>query len=323
MTPIEKFGENGIYAVLDLHAAGQNTLSHNNEYGNILWNDEELQNRIVALWGVLAKRYKDNPYIAGYDIINEPQAPTKKALHSFYQKVIDKIREKDKKHILFIEWNLYKTKKILFGGKYTDPNIALSVHFYKPHIFTNQGLKDFPVGQKYPGTYNGVYWDKNQIDKYFDKILASDKVKGRPLFVGEFSANIVDGGKDALQWIEDTIDVLNGKEIHYTFFIYRFSFTPSFGYYQPDEQLDRQIRALSKQLMSGQIHLEDMTDVQKELFSYKRLQITTRPQANTERRVRKMIRNIKNKIIMKKYQYQGAAPDPPRSGAISEVRWVS
>ena len=118
---IAKFGENGIYVILDLHAAGQNALPHNNEYGNILWDDEGLQNRVAALWGVIAGRYKDKPYVAGYDIINEPKAPAKKALHGFYQKVIDKIREKDKKHILFIEWNLSKPKDILFGGEYTVP----------------------------------------------------------------------------------------------------------------------------------------------------------------------------------------------------------
>ncbi|MEA1924863.1 MAG: cellulase family glycosylhydrolase [Candidatus Altiarchaeota archaeon] len=263
---IAKFRENGIYVILDLHAAGQNRLTHNNEYGDILWEDDELQNRVAALWGVLAERYKNNPYVAGYDLINEPQAPTKETLHNFYQKVIDEIREKDKKHILFIEWNLYKTEDILFGGEYDDPNIVLSVHFYRPSEFTNQGLHDLPVGQKYPGTYHGVYWDKDRIDNYFTEILDNEIVKGKPLFVGEFSTNIVDGGEDALQWTEDTFDVLNSKDIHYTFFLYKFAFTPSFAYYQPGEQLGNQIKVLINQLVSGQLCFEDLSDEQKELF---------------------------------------------------------
>jgi len=267
---IAKFGENGIYVILDLHAAGQNTLRHNNEYGNILWDDNKLQDRVAALWGILAERYRDNPYIAGYDIINEPQAPTKRILHSFYQKVIDKIREKDKRHILFIEWNLYKTKDILFGGKYDDSNIVLSVHFYRPSKFAQQGLHGLFTGQKYPGVYNGRYWDKSEIDKCFSQILGINEVKGKPLFVGEFSANVVDGGKDTLQWIEDVIDVLNNKEIHYTFFLYKFAFTPSFAYYQPDEQLGKQLKILVNQLVSGKLSLEDITDEQKELFLTKK-----------------------------------------------------
>jgi len=262
---IKKFGENDIYVILDLHAAGQNTLNHNDEYGNILWdNTDDIWNRTVALWGIISERYKNNNYIVGYDLINEPEAPNKRILHTFYQDVINKIREKDKKHILFIELNLYKKEKILIGGKYDDNNLAVSMHFYKPNEFTTQGMKK-SSGKKYPNTYKGVYWDKNEINKYFDKFLNFEELKGKPMFIGEFGANVGDGGKDSLNWIDDVTTILNKKGLHYTFFSYKLSFTPSLGYYYADKQLEFKITELVNNLLRG-LDFKDVTENKKRYF---------------------------------------------------------
>ncbi len=247
---VEKWGKNGIYVILVLGEAGQNVLVHNKAYGNILWGNKKFQARVVSLWGVLAKRYKDNPYIAGYDIINEPTAPNKKALHSFYEKVIRKIREDDKKHILFIERNALprRFKNVSFGGKYEDDNIALSVHFYKPHRFTHQGIGRRQTGQKYPGRYDKVYWDKNQIGKYFDEILTSAEVRGKPLYIGEFSASFWYGKQQALNWAADVVDVLNRRGLHYTFFQYKTAIPKTFGLYSPTPETGKRLIKLKRKM---------------------------------------------------------------------------
>ncbi len=245
---IEKWGKNGVYVILVLGEAGQNVLVHNKTYGNILWTNKKFQDRVVSLWGVLAKRYKDNPYIAGYDIINEPSAPNKKALHSFYEKAIHEIRENDKRHILFIERNVLprKFKNVSFGGTYNDDNIALSFHFYKPHRFTHQGVGKRRTGQKYPGVYDNVYWDKKQIGKYFDEVLASDEVRGKPLYVGEFSASFWYGKQQALKWVTDVLDVLNSRGIHYSFFQYKTAMPKTFGYYSPTPKTEKSLIKLKR-----------------------------------------------------------------------------
>lgn len=261
---IARWGENGIYVILDLHAAGQNSMDHNKEYGNIIWNDKDFQGRVIALWGLIASRYKNNKYVAGYDIINEPQAPNINALNSFYKKTIEKIRETDKKHILFIELNLYNTMEILFGGEYNDDNIAFSVHFYEPHKFTNQGMRDKTTGYVYPDEYNGVYWDKNHINAYFDNVLA--RINGKPLFVGEFSANVWNGGEYALQWTRDVIDILNNKGIHYTFFQYKFLMSKNLGLYLPGEETFEKIRILQHAVKYNGKVFNDLTEEEKNLF---------------------------------------------------------
>ncbi len=232
---VQRFGAQGIYVILDLHAAGQNTLTHNREYGNILWQDKKMQKRVVALWEMLSQRYKNTPYIAGYDILNEPTAPSKKALHALYQKIIDGIRRADKKHILFVETNLFprKYKNVYFGGTYSDKNIVLSLHFYKPPSFTNQGIGSRSTGQKYPGTYRKLYWDKKQIANYMAEFLNMPEARGRPFYVGEFSANVWYGGADALRWTEDAISVFKAKGIHFTYFQYKSGMLNQLGYFSP------------------------------------------------------------------------------------------
>jgi hypothetical protein len=257
--------EQGLYVILDLHAAGQNSLNHNKEYGHILWNQTELQNRVVALWGVISERYQNNPAIAGYDLINEPMAPTKQALHSFYQRCIKEIRKHDRKHLLFIEKNLGKPEDINFGGEYDDSNIVLSVHFYKPAQFTRQGRKGSQLGQPYPGKYNRIYWDAGQIEKYFNRILSGLKIE-RPLFVGEFAANAWGGHEDALRWIEDVMAVFNRKGIHYTYFSYKFPLRGTRAFLIPREEIIKDIFKVLRQIRLGRLACDKVTTGQKQLF---------------------------------------------------------
>lgn len=68
---------NKIYLILDLHATpgGQGKDAAISDYDDSkpsLWESAANQDKMVALWEKLAQRYKDSPWIGGYDIINEP-----------------------------------------------------------------------------------------------------------------------------------------------------------------------------------------------------------------------------------------------------------
>ena len=262
---IMRIAKQGLYVILDLHAAGQNNLNHNKEYGHILWNQTELQNRVVALWGVISERYQNNPAIAGYDLINEPMAPTKQALHNFYQRCITEIRKHDRKHLLIIGKNLGKPEDINFGGEYDDSNIVLSVHFYKPGQFTGQGKKGFRLGRPYPGRYHGIYWDAGQIEKYFNSILSGLKIE-RPLFVGEFAANAWGGHGDALRWIEDVMAVFNRKGIHYTYFSYKFPMRGTRAFLIPREEIKKDFFKLFRRMRRGILACDKVKTEKKQLF---------------------------------------------------------
>jgi len=138
--------DNKIYLILDLHAApgGQGNdvnISDNDKSKPSLWESEENKKKTIALWKKLAERYKDSPWIGGYDLINEPNInftgknpngtdeTSNAPLWKLQKEITEAIRTVDKKHIIFIEGNAW-------GNNYNglipiwDNNLAFSFHKY-------------------------------------------------------------------------------------------------------------------------------------------------------------------------------------------------
>ncbi|MBI9039908.1 carbohydrate-binding protein [Lutibacter sp.] len=127
---------NKMYLILDLHGApgGQGTNAAISDYDDTkpsLWQSQENKNKTVALWRKLADRYKDEPWIGGYDLINEVNGNhvTGTQLKQFYVEITNAIREVDTKHILFIEGHDWANN---FTGLTPawDNNMVYSFHKY-------------------------------------------------------------------------------------------------------------------------------------------------------------------------------------------------
>ena len=86
----------------------------------------------ILIWEELARRYKDETIIIGYDILNEPVTPTgygASDLRNFYDQIVPAIRAIDTNHILFIEGNYWATT---FDELYPpfDNNMVYAFHKY-------------------------------------------------------------------------------------------------------------------------------------------------------------------------------------------------
>ena len=107
---------NHIYLILDLHAApgGQGKDANISDYDPAkpsLWESEENRRKTVALWRKLAERYANEPWIGGYDILNEPnwtfegkdkngrEDVSNQPIWDLYKAITRAIREVDTKHI--------------------------------------------------------------------------------------------------------------------------------------------------------------------------------------------------------------------------------
>jgi endoglucanase len=140
---------NGMYLILDLHAApgGQGNdinISDRDPAKPSLWDDPAHQDKMVALWRALAARYKDEPAIAAYDIINEPnwgfaskqdrngcKETGNRPLRELLKRTTAAIREVDTRHIVVIEGNCWGNnyQGVLDEGLWDD-NLVLSFHKY-------------------------------------------------------------------------------------------------------------------------------------------------------------------------------------------------
>lgn len=163
--------ENKIYLILDLHAApgGQgNDLAISDRDGEVLslWQSEANQQKTVALWEKLATRYANEEWIAGYDLINEPNwgfqnasdkngcAETQnKPLKKLYQEITAAIRKVDQRHIIFIEGNCWANN---FEGMFPlwDKNIVISFHKY----WNSTGTASIQKFLNYRTKYNVPVW---------------------------------------------------------------------------------------------------------------------------------------------------------------------
>ncbi len=119
---------NRVDVILDMHAApgAQSAGDIADSDGEaLLWTERSTYWPItIKVWKEIARRYKDETIIIGYDLINEPVTPFEVGvgnpmLRELYSQLIEAVREVDKNHILFIEGNYWATT---FDYLTPDPN---------------------------------------------------------------------------------------------------------------------------------------------------------------------------------------------------------
>jgi endoglucanase len=128
----------GLPVILDMHAAPGGQSPHNiaDAHGTAaLWVGPEAQanqDLTVHIWEEIARRYRDDRNVVGYDFINEPVLPegvTRPDLRAFYVRLRDAVRAIDPHHVLFIEGDFFAN---FFDGLAPafDDNMVWAFHKY-------------------------------------------------------------------------------------------------------------------------------------------------------------------------------------------------
>lgn len=190
--------ENKMYLILDLHAApgGQGKDANISDYDTTkpsLWESEANRNKMIALWTKLASRYKDNPWIGGYDLINEPNwnfsgtnqngcdEKLNAPLRALQLSITQAIRKVDPNHLIIIEGNCWGNN---YNGIFPlwDENMALSFH---------------------------KYWNHNNINS-LQNILEYRTKYNVPIWLGE-------SGENSNVWFKDAITLVESNNIGWAF----------------------------------------------------------------------------------------------------------
>jgi endoglucanase len=128
----------GLYVILDMHAApgGQTGDNIDDSFGYpFLFESSESQALTVNLWRKLAGRYRNEPAVIGYDLLNEPIAhyfdiaSLNPKLEPLYRKIVSGIREVDRNHIIFLGGAQWDGNFNVFGPPF-DPKLAYTFHKY-------------------------------------------------------------------------------------------------------------------------------------------------------------------------------------------------
>jgi len=176
-----------LHVILDLHSApgGQANIATADPgpKSGLLWNSDLNRKRTLALWQAIASRYRNNPTVAGYDLLNEPNFPDSSALINLYGDLIAAIRRIDPEHMIILEGNSLARDLDLFDHPLA-PNIAYSFHMY---------------------TWFGDD-RKPKLAKYL-KIASHSHV---PLWAGEFGENSYDMIRTTREMYEGSPDIIAG-----------------------------------------------------------------------------------------------------------------
>ena len=193
---VEWCRESELFLILDMHDApgGQTGDNIDDSYGYPwLFDSEASQQKFCDIWRAIADRYKNEPVILGYELMNEPIAPyfenvdeLNAKLEAVYKKGVAAIREVDQNHI------------ILLGGAQWNGN-------FRPFTDSKFDDKLMYTCHRYGGPAT-----KEAIQGF---INFRDSV-GLPMYMGEI-------GHNTDQWQADFCQVMRDNNIGYTFWPYK------------------------------------------------------------------------------------------------------
>lgn len=129
-----------LYVILDMHAApgGQTGANIDDSRNDIpeLFLEKKYQDQLVDLWVKLAQKYKDEPVVAAYDLLNEPLPINtgsadkyKHLLEPLYKRITAAIRTVDQKHMITLEGFNWSNDWSLFTKPF-DNNVFYQFHYY-------------------------------------------------------------------------------------------------------------------------------------------------------------------------------------------------
>ncbi|MCJ1439289.1 hypothetical protein MMC27_008681 [Xylographa pallens] len=238
---IELCANEKIYTILDMHTVpgGQNPDWHSDNATNQaqFWDFKDHQDRTIWLWEQIAKRYKGNPWIAGYNPINEPCDPEHWRLPAFYDRIEPAIRKIDPNHILWLDGNTFAMEWKFFDK--ILPNCVYALHDYS--------MMGFPTGDRFKGTEEQC----TKLERQFKRKAEFMTKNKTPIWNGEFGPVYANPRLDAdaeainterYNLLSQQLSVYDKYQIHWSIWLYKDIGVQGMVYTNPESAWNRLIQ---------------------------------------------------------------------------------
>ncbi len=234
---------------LPLYRWSQN---NGNQFDSRLFDSKKNWQVAIQFWTELASTLKDSPYIAAYNIINEP-TPEKTAgltehasqqkmsawyktvkggsrdLPLFYQTIIKAIRSVDADTPIMLDAGWYAAADSFgyWSAPMADDKVLYSFHMYEPYQATSGPNLRRERPYVYPGqvpfTEDSVeVWNKLRVEQYLNLPIEWAKKHQVPLkrlVAGEFGC--VRKMNSCATYLDDVISTLDKNNLHWAFYSFR------------------------------------------------------------------------------------------------------
>ncbi len=215
--------KHGIMAVIDLHALPGGR-DENSDLA--MFHEKKYQDHFVKTWEKIARRFKDNPAVWAYDLVNEPVCarPASPGMDSLATQVLAAraVRAIDAKTTIVIEAEDWASPAAFAWLTPVDvPNVVYQVHMYVPHTYTHQGVvSGYPAAPvAYPGKIGGQEYDKEALRKILAPVREFQRAYNVHIYVGEFSA--VRWAPGAARYLSDCISLFEEYGWDWSYHAYR------------------------------------------------------------------------------------------------------
>ncbi|HLI49967.1 MAG TPA: cellulase family glycosylhydrolase [Chthonomonas sp.] len=200
---IEWAGKYGLYVVLDMHGAPgrQSRDHHTGEEGrNRFFYAPNNIARAERIWQTIAKRYRDRPEIAGYDLLNEPMgAPNTAMIYLAEDRLYRAIRSVDEQHLIFFEDGYTGLDNMPYPNVLGWTNAVFSAHSYQ---FQAKSAQDH----------------LNALDGLIAHVeQAIYQQRGVPFYLGEFNLEPYGTPQTLATWVQ----TLNARHISWSLWTYK------------------------------------------------------------------------------------------------------
>lgn len=188
--------KNGIGIVVDFHAYPGGVKKFSGSPGDRIWLDPVFRKSVQTGFRQFADRYKNERYIVGVDVINEP-APSDKnedIYDSFLRDVADVFKGRGYNIPILVQPPIRlgptgvpsgQYKSVGWLSKFSGESFVKSIHYYEPGEFTHQGILAFAKKKGLPFPLTTQYGLKS----YIDMTLAPLRAQGGRVVIGEFGAS--------------------------------------------------------------------------------------------------------------------------------------
>lgn len=132
---IKQAKKRDLYVMIDMHGAfgSQNGKDHSGDttiadVGRFYGEEQNIE-KTIKLWEAIAARYKDEPMVCGYDLLNEPST-SGTMQYDVYDRIYRAIRAIDKNHIIYMQ-AIWEPTDLPSPELYGWENVVYQYHFYQ------------------------------------------------------------------------------------------------------------------------------------------------------------------------------------------------